>query len=234
MKQLRTYLIIFIALMLGACEKVDLIADNGESTEGGEGTTVTDTIKAEGWGDTIEEELTLDDNDGNSDDGGNDHYDNNDGGEEYYVSTMPSLGEIYHSHAIVAIDDSGQALLLSNIDYESIPSAYSEEYDPGTAVRIAEVNIEDGMTGWTIPTREEARLLRSLWSTEDDSAIEALNGTLCDHGIPELRYTNTDRYLCEDGTYTFSLAPSTSISKAGTKKTYLLRLVKRVRFSSSK
>lgn len=67
----------------------------------------------------------------------------------------------------------------------------------------------------------------------EGSAFESLNALLRTLEASELHLTEgatNARYLCEDATRTFSFAPNTTISTAGTKTTnYRLRLVKTLR-----
>lgn len=122
--------------------------------------------------------------------------------------------------------DNAQLLLLSRQEWNDLPSALSVD-EPGTVAEIVRTYAEDGLAGWSIPTKEEARQLSALYSGDALAALNALfdrvGGLII---IPTGDSGTALRYLCEDGTYTFTKA---SITKAGTKAhNYNLRLVKRV------
>ena len=96
-------------------------------------------------------------------------------------------------------------LILSAATFSGIHSALNEEGYATEAANKAASYSETGHPAgtWRIPTKDEARAIRS--AHPDPSA--------------------TVRYLCEGGTYSFTMNPSSSITKAGTKATYSLILV---------
>lgn len=102
-------------------------------------------------------------------------------------------------------DYSADLLITSARIFTDVHSALNTEGYAGEAANKAETYSESGHPAgtWRIPTKDEARALRN--AHPDPSA--------------------TVRYLCEDGTYTFTFAPGSSITKAGTKATYSLILV---------
>ena len=155
------------------------------------------------------------------------------------LSTFPSstpalwLGHVLAHFAQTSADE-GDLLLLSQNEWIDVPSANHPD-TPDEALSIAAQYAEGNDTigllaGWTIPSKEEAMLLRSLY---EGSATYALNELLNQLSMPTIE-TNTDkgaviRYLCNDGEHTFTFASgSSTISKAGSKATYHLRLVKRI------
>lgn len=142
----------------------------------------------------------------------------------FFVTTMPKAGEEWNGHVVAYVADDGLSLLLSRAEWQDVPSALNID-NPNAAIKIARQYNEGGIDRWTIPTREEARLLRAMWMPP---MLDVINGALTQIGSNAL--VTTDRYLCESGSYTFSFADNTSVSKAGTKKGYRLRLVKPVRF----
>jgi len=97
--------------------------------------------------------------------------------------------------------------LLSASEWIGVPSANALE-DTRTAQRLCDECCEAGEKGWRIPTRAEAQLIRQFCS---DELIE------------------NERYLCDGGAFTFA-RNSKSVSKAGTKKRYALRLVLDAKF----
>lgn len=102
-------------------------------------------------------------------------------------------------------DYSADLLITSARIFTDVHSSLNTEGYSGEAANWAATYSESGHPAgtWRIPTKDEARALRN--AHPDPSA--------------------TVRYLCEDGTYTFTFAPGSSITKAGTKATYSLILV---------
>ena len=97
--------------------------------------------------------------------------------------------------------------LLSASEWVGVPSANALE-NSGTAQQLSDECAEAGEVGWRMPTRTQAQLIRQLCS---DELLES------------------ERYLCDSGAFTFA-RDSKSVSKAGTKKRYALRLVLEARF----
>lgn len=97
--------------------------------------------------------------------------------------------------------------LLSASEWVGVPSANALE-NSGTAQQLSDECAEAGEVGWRMPTRAEAQLIRQLCSDE---------------------LIASERYLCDGGAFTFA-RDSKTVSKAGTKKRYALRLVLEARF----
>ena len=97
--------------------------------------------------------------------------------------------------------------LLSGSEWVGVPSANAQE-NSGTAQQLSEECAEAGEVGWRMPTRAEVQLIRQLCSDE---------------------LIASERYLCDGGAFTFA-RNSKTVSKAGTKKRYALRLVLEARF----
>lgn len=97
--------------------------------------------------------------------------------------------------------------LLSASEWVGVPSANAQE-NSDMAQQLSEECAEAGEVGWHIPTRAQAQLIRQLCS---DELLES------------------ERYLCDGGAFTFA-RDSKTVSKAGTKKRYALRLVLEARF----
>ena len=123
-----------------------------------------------------------------------------------------------------------EMLLMSRNEWTGMTSAFYES-DPYVAQNIAQQYAEDELTGWHIPTTDEARSIKDKWGGD---ALTAINTTLSGASLTPLTATDTNgnvRYLCNEAQSTFSFAPSSSITAAGkTVKTYRLRVVKRIRF----
>lgn len=146
--------------------------------------------------------------------------------------------------------------LISLYDWPEVPSALNESSST-VAATIAQGYQEYELTNWRIPTAAEAKALKAAYTPPqskdpilgatafestppqskgpvlEGSAFEFLNALLRTLEASELHLTEgttNARYLCEDATRTFSFAPNTTITTAGTKATnYRLRLVKTLR-----
>lgn len=151
-------------------------------------------------------------------------------GETQRVATMPEAGTLWDGHIVATISD-GNALLLSTQEWANMTSLYYEA-DPTAAATVAAKYVEGTLTGWDIPTREQATLIRDRWGGNN---LYALNATLVAAGLTPLSLTDEKgdnaRYLCAAASYTFSFAAKSQFVAAGkTVKTYRLRLVKPVHF----
>lgn len=145
---------------------------------------------------------------------------------------------LWKSHVVVQVDSispsEADLMLLSYNEWDGIHSAFYEA-DSTEAQTIAAQYAEgsDGigqLDGWHIPTKEEATALRNCYAT-DSAAV--LNALLSDAGYVTIslkKKSDNVRYLCNDAQHTFTFAsPTASLTKAGAKATYNLRLVKNVR-----
>ena len=116
-------------------------------------------------------------------------------------------------------------LYLSLMEWTDIVSA-NNEGNPKQAKEIAAEYSEGGMTGWRMPTADEAKELKNLYG---GSQLASLNESLQTLGGTPLSDIDEKgdkvRYLCDDGLKTFSFADNTTVSNAGAKSTYRLRLV---------
>lgn len=182
--------------------------------------TITGVITMEGWQD--ERKIDFDFGSGNS---GN-VIDVPDIG----VSKLPKAGSLWKGHVVALVDNetSNEAdlLLLSLEEFTDVYSSLSEGHETQMADQ-AQSYIEDDLEGWSVPTEAQAKLLRSAYAGNYDDLnveIERQNGIL----ITVSTAANNARYLCENGTKTFNFATNGSITKAGAKVKYRLRLVKQV------
>lgn len=144
------------------------------------------------------------------------------GGDEPDVdlSGLPEIGSIWNGTIvadIVEADESGADLLLMSLD----------EWD---ATVSAVEDVEDGYTvndisGWRLPSFEEAKFLQSSFS--GDKRL-GLNELIAEYDETLYGIDGEERYLCNKSGvyYSFIFAGGRVISKAGTKKSYYVRLVK--------
>ena len=148
------------------------------------------------------------------------------------VTTLPGSGDIWNGHVVGFVNEISETerevVLISIKEWEKISSAFSS--NANQAKEIAAQYEENGLSGWIIPTRNDGMALNRLYSYDNNralinSALETCGGT----GLIQMYGTSAVRYLCEDAEYTYSYKSAT-ISKAGEKTTYYLRLVKYLKF----
>lgn len=157
------------------------------------------------------------------------------------VSAIPSPCSIWQNHIVALVtpvpeasaSGSSEALvtLISLYDWGNLPSALNET-NPSLATSIAQGYQEYDLSDWRIPTSAEVKALKAAYSAPvPEASASGLSDILTllmqAEGLPLILDA---RYLCEEGTKSFSFAPGSTISTAGTKTTtYRLRLVKRLR-----
>lgn len=156
------------------------------------------------------------------------------------LDQLPETPSLWDDHILVHIEKEsateGRMWLLSCNEWEDVPSFYNEDF-PDAAIAIAESYEEGGNRNgriciWSIPSREDANTLKNLYAAQN---ALLLNDLLSKVDLPTMSITdesgNNIRYLCNEAQHTFSLASaSSSISKAGSKTTYRLRLIKKVHY----
>lgn len=161
--------------------------------------------------------------------------------EVIIVSALPAPCSIWQNHIVALVtpvpeasaSGSSEALitLISLYDWGDLPSALNEA-NPTFVCTIAQGYQEYDLSDWRIPTAAEAKALKAAYSAPvPEASASGLSGILNllmqAEGLPLILDA---RYLCEEGAKSFSFAPGTTISAAGTKATnYRLRLVKILR-----
>ncbi len=189
------------------------------------GFAVNSVIDVEGW--NMLEEINFSFGDSSSDDS---IVDENQ--ELHAVTEVPLPGEFWNNHFVAASDNmtdtTAVLLLLSATEWTTVPSAYNDE-SPEMAASLVKDYREEELTGWNIPTRDEAKLMKAAIGGE---RVTSTNAVLAANALPILQVGddgdgNTIRYLCDDATYSY-VWDGTTISKCGTKRTYHLRAVKRI------
>lgn len=140
------------------------------------------------------------------------------------LSGLPEVGSIWNGAIVVDVgeaDSDGVEVLLMTLDEWTATVSQVDGL-------IAEYNV-DGVTDWRIPDYEEAKLLRDNLSGDERVS---LNECIADYdgGLPIV--DGEERYLCEksDDYYSFIFSDGTAITKAGSKRTYYVRLVKYSKF----
>lgn len=139
------------------------------------------------------------------------------------LTDVPQAGTIWNGMIVADIgetDDGAVNLLLMTLaqwentvsQVESILSGYS-------------VN---GISGWRLPTQDEVSVLRTRFSGIGRTELNEMI-TEHDDALPVL--DAEERYLCtkNDVFYSFKFEEGTSITKAGEKRSYYIRLVKTCR-----
>ena len=88
----------------------------------------------------------------------------------------------------------------------------------------------NGISDWRLPTYEEVQVLKARFS--GDNRLE-LNELIDEYDNTLWGLDGDERYLCtKNGVYyTFKFAGGTSVTKAGEKTSYYVRLVKVCQFS---
>ena len=145
--------------------------------------------------------------------------------EDVNLTGVPKVGTIWNGTIVADIgeaDNSGVDLLLMSLDeWEGLASQVSE------VVSGYSVN---GISNWRLPSYEEVQVLKARFS--DDNRL-MLNGLIANYDESLWGLDGEERYLCiKNGVhYTFKFVGGTSVTKAGEKKSYYVRLVKTYRFS---
>lgn len=156
-----------------------------------------------------------------------------------YVSALPRACSVADSWVVAALQERSDnlcvAMLVSLSEWKEVSSANSAVNPQEAAIR-AQGYQEYSLRDWQIPTREEANLLKQLYAVPN---LDALNLVLAQaDGDPLQSLDSKDkavRYLCNEAQHTFSFASgSNSITSAGAKTLYHLRLVKWVQFKEVK
>ena len=137
--------------------------------------------------------------------------------------SLPEVGTIWNGAIVASIgesDETGVDLLLMSLDEWDVDVSQVADLEAGYSV--------NGISGWRLPTSEEAQLLRSTFN--GDSRIE-LNEKITDYDSSLVGVDGEERYLCtKSGTYySYVFTAGTTITKAGTKRSYYARLVKTFR-----
>lgn len=135
-------------------------------------------------------------------------------------SELPKVGDFWNGALVVDVsetDDSGTEVLLMSLNEWS--ALVSEVGNITSAYSI------NGISGWRLPTDGEAQMLKDAYSGD---AREALNERILAYDSKLAGIDGEERYLCMKAAafYSFAFVDETKITKAGEKKTYLVRLVK--------
>lgn len=141
------------------------------------------------------------------------------------LEELPEVGTIWNGTIVAGIgeeDETGTELLLMSLDEWDALCSEIPELIEGYSV--------NGISSWRLPTHEEATALKARFS--GDNRLE-LNNQIYEYDEDLWGIDGDERYLCtKDGAYySFKFAGGTSITKAGEKTVYYVRLVKTYRVS---
>ncbi|MCQ2221501.1 MAG: FimB/Mfa2 family fimbrial subunit [Prevotella sp.] len=152
--------------------------------------------------------------------------------ESMTVTEFPKDGDVWNGHVVALADmiDSNTCniMLISLEEWTNVYSANNAEKYSDAEDKAREYT-EKGITGWRIPSKDEAKQLKEVYGTESNftflnKQLESCNGA-------QLSLTDGSsnaRYLCEDATYAFGFKSSSTISAAGATVKYHLRLIKTI------
>lgn len=207
-----------------------------------QGFSVNGSITAEGWGSSKNIGFTF--GGGNAGEGENTSDETPDPGynDTYPVTAIPAPGTLWNGHAVVAVQNATAAaadlLLLSLKEWKDVASAKSDE-NPTQATTLAAAYNEGGISGWRIPTKDEADLIKTRCG--GIALMNAFNNLLTEAGGDALTGNGNDshgesvRYLCDDAVYTYDLKTTAgSNTQAGGTRLYYLRTVRTVHVVKSK
>ena len=185
-----------------------------------EGVIVGGSFEISGWEEAIDVEFTFGANVVPDKEGEDEEE------PEIDMTNVPEVGTIWNDMIVVDIgeaDENGVDLLLMSLD--------EWESDTLNVVDIPTGYSVNGISGWNLPTYDEATTIRARFS--NDARLE-LNDIIkqYDSQLVGLSADSNDRYLClKNGKYySFSFAPKTNISPAK-KRSYYVRLVKTYRLA---
>ena len=135
---------------------------------------------------------------------------------------VPEVGTIWNDMIVVDINESSEGgaefLLMSLDEWEIITSQIDEVTDNYSV---------NGISGWRLPTHDEAALLRARFSGDNRLELNELIAEY-DEELYGLANGEKERYLClkEGEYYSFQFIGGTRTTKAGDKRSYYVRLVK--------
>lgn len=144
---------------------------------------------------------------------------------EVDLSGVPQVGTIWNGMIVADIgesDDTGVDLLLMSLDEWEEPVSNIDKI-------LSDYSV-NGISGWRLPTHNEASVLRARFS---GSGLSELNEQIAEYGEDLNALDGEERYLCTkaDVYYSFKFVGGSSTTKAGEKRSYYIRLVKTYRMT---
>ena len=152
------------------------------------------------------------------------------------LTDIPLPGDLYKGSVVGAIISQNateaKILLISAQMWENVASAYNEAEEWTKTEAIVDGYSENNLSGWAIPTKEEADLLSN--GSLSPTQLEKINQALQDAGgDPWISSDQEDengkliRYLCNEGLHSYTIGKSDYPRATGKSRRYFLRLVHR-------
>ena len=138
------------------------------------------------------------------------------------VEILPTACSVWNGHVVATIDEEGNALLFSLEEWSDVSSADEGAENPTQASTIASGYIEANISGWSIPTEEQALMMIELCRTNLKALITSIKNVKGN----ELK---ENRLLCNDSFMYYNLFTKKT-GQTSSKDKYFLRLVKPVKF----
>lgn len=140
----------------------------------------------------------------------------------FHVNELPTACSEWNGHVVATIDEEGNALLFSLEEWSDVSSADEGAENPTQASTIASGYIEANISGWSIPTEEQALMMIELCRTNLKALITSIKNVKGN----ELK---ENRLLCNDSFMYYNLFTKKT-GQTSSKDKYYLRLVKPVKF----
>lgn len=138
------------------------------------------------------------------------------------LTGAPQVGTIWNDMIVADINESDEEtieLLLMSLDEWEIITSQADD--------VADDYSVNGISGWRLPTHDEAAILRAQFSGDNRLELNELISEY-DEELYGLANGESERYLClkENEFYSFQFIGGTRTTKAGEKRSYYVRLVK--------
>ena len=185
---------------------------------------ITGVITIEGW----QDERSIDFEFGSGSSGGG----SSSVTEYVEVAAIPEQSKSWEGHIVALVENATETeadlLLLGTKEYKDVFAPIAEGHENDMSA-IASNYSEEEFKKWTVPTEEQARSLKKQYG--DTTYLAKLNDCITDLSgdiIITSGTGNNTRYLCEDGSKSFTFTTNGSITKTGRTTKYRLRLVKKI------
>lgn len=175
-------------------------------------------VDMEGWGDDIEPSFAF------GEGAGKDGNVTPTSASVFYVDVMPTPCSVWNGHVVATIDETtGEALLLSLEEWESVSSNDEDAEDPTQSSRIASEYVEGDLIGWMVPSVDNLKAIRTVFFPN----VDKINDVLLQCEGKTLNIKDKIYYITSDiiNKYCFYNNQTSTITAR-----YPLRLVKPVKF----
>ena len=174
------------------------------------------SLEASGWSETVEHSFTFGE-------GANENQNIiPTDASTFYVDELPTPCSAWNGHVVATIDGEGNALLFSLNEWGPITNIDNE---------ITEIlgYTENSLTGWSVPTEEQAQSICNLFRNGGGYNISTFNDLIMSIDGMSLKIKNDNSsYLCSDKSIEYSLNQK-NVRNIRNQDHYL-RLVKPVKF----